>query len=190
MNRSPSTTRRSRRKRDGDRELRGRLRQHVRGVGDHDAAAPCRLQVDVVDADAVVGDHLELRAGPLQVRVVDDGVDEGEDSLRVGRIRDQLEVLLEGLRDASRHVARDVHPPLSFRATSQVILRESRYRGWGWNVPGTRGEWTAAARVVLRTGRRRPSPACVAGPETTAAVLALAAAALSAIAFAASPRTT
>ena len=82
---------------DSDRELRGRLRQHVRGIGDHDAAPPRRLQVDVVDPDAVVCDDLELWPGALQVGVVDHGVDQGEDSLRFRRIRDELEVLFERL---------------------------------------------------------------------------------------------
>ena len=105
--------------RDGDCELGSRPRQHVRCVRDHDAPAPRRLQVDVVDAHGVVGHHLELWAGVLQIRVVDRGRDEGQDALRIRRVGDELEVLFESLRHAPRHLARHVYPPLS----SQVHLR-------------------------------------------------------------------
>jgi hypothetical protein len=56
-----------------------------------------------------------LWAAPLQIRVVDDGVDEGEDPLCLSGIHDQLELLLESLGNTSRYIARDVHPPLFVR---------------------------------------------------------------------------
>ena len=51
------------RERERDRELGGRAREHVRRVRDDDAARAGGGEVDVVDADAVVGDDLQPGAG-------------------------------------------------------------------------------------------------------------------------------
>ena len=49
----------------------GVLGEHARRVGDEDAAVPRRLEVDIVDAGAELGDQLELRAGLAQSAPVD-----------------------------------------------------------------------------------------------------------------------
>ena len=45
--------------------------QHARRIGDEDRAVPRRLQVDIVDAGAELGDQLEIGAGLAQHRPVD-----------------------------------------------------------------------------------------------------------------------
>ena len=66
------------------RELRRRAGEHVRRVGDDDAAAPRRLEVDVVHPDGVVGDDPQLRAGRLEVGVVDRDREHRHDAVRAG----------------------------------------------------------------------------------------------------------
>ena len=79
--------------RQRQRQLGGRVGEHVRGVGDRDAASPAGVEIDVVVADREVGDHLELRAGRLQQRPVHGHRGVGDD--RVHAVC-QLEQLLPG----------------------------------------------------------------------------------------------
>jgi hypothetical protein len=54
-----------------DRQLGSRLGQHVRGIRHDDAAAPARVEVDVVHADGVVRDDPQLRPGGVEQLLVD-----------------------------------------------------------------------------------------------------------------------
>jgi len=65
---------------DGENQAHGQVGsvfgQHAGGVGDDQAAADRRLDVDVVHPGTEVGDHLQLFAGPgdqLRVEAVSDG---------------------------------------------------------------------------------------------------------------------
>ena len=61
--------------RHGENERHGHVGgvfgEHARRVGDDDAAVPRRLEVDIVDAGAELGDQFELRAGLAQYAPVD-----------------------------------------------------------------------------------------------------------------------
>ena len=75
-----------------DRELGGRPGEHVRRVRDHDAVPARRVEVDVVDSDAVVGDDPELGPGGVEEVVVDSRGQHGDDPVRTRRRVDELEV--------------------------------------------------------------------------------------------------
>jgi hypothetical protein len=62
-------TRRRHEQRPGD--VRGRLREHPRRVAHGDAAPRARLDIDVVVADAELGDDPQPRAGRIQQLVID-----------------------------------------------------------------------------------------------------------------------
>ena len=59
------------RERERDRQLGDRVGQHVGRVRDEDVALARRLEIDVVDADAVVRDDAELRPGAVEQLAVD-----------------------------------------------------------------------------------------------------------------------
>ena len=86
-----------------ERELRRRAGEDVRRVGDDDAAAPRRLEVDVVHPDGVVGDDPQLRPGRLEIGVVDRHREHRHDAVRADRRRHQLEVGRELRLDLGRH---------------------------------------------------------------------------------------
>ena len=92
-----------------DRELGGRLGEHVGCVRDDDAALACGLEVDVVDADPVVRDDAELRPRRVEERAVDLGRERGEDPVCGARPVEQREALAQRRGDRRRHRPGDVH---------------------------------------------------------------------------------
>ena len=85
------------------RDLGRRAGEDVRRVGDDDAPAAGRLEVDVVHADGVVGDDPQLRPGGLEVRVVDRHRQHRDDPVGAGGRVDELEVGGERLLDLDRN---------------------------------------------------------------------------------------
>ncbi len=85
------------------RELRGRAREHVGRVRDHDAAAAGRIEVDVVHADRVVRDDLQLRPRSVEIGVVDRDGEHRDDPVGADGRRDELEVGLELVHDLRRN---------------------------------------------------------------------------------------
>ena len=67
--RSPSARRRDDREHQRHREVGGGIGQHVGRVADRDPARGGRRDVDVVDADRVVGDHAQVGRGGEQLGV-------------------------------------------------------------------------------------------------------------------------
>jgi signal transduction histidine kinase len=108
-------------------QLGCRLGENIRGVRDDDAPARGRLEIDVVVADSVVGNHVQLGPGSIQQLVVD-AVGEHRDQapatgdsgkeLRsrggaVGRVHPELEegveLLVNPLGDTAREENRGLH---------------------------------------------------------------------------------
>ena len=98
------------RKQERERQLRGRIGQHVRRVRhDHAARGRC-LEIHVVDADRIVRDDAQLIAGALEERCVDRRARRGHEPSRAIGLLDQLERGLEltphrcGDRNEKMHV--------------------------------------------------------------------------------------
>ena len=51
------------------RQIRRRIREHVRCIGDDNPLLPCGVDIDVVVADGIVGHNLETRGGDQDVGV-------------------------------------------------------------------------------------------------------------------------
>src|SRR5688572_12991731 len=69
---------------EGEGEVGGRLGQDARRVPRGDAAASERGDVDVVEADGEVADHLQLRAGGVEQLVVDPIGEEAQEAVDAG----------------------------------------------------------------------------------------------------------
>ena len=106
------------REHERQRELSRGPRQHIGRIRDDDASSPRRVQIDVVHADGVVGDDLQLRAGSLEVRVVDGDGEHRHDAVGVAHRRHELEGGGERLLDLGRHPVADVDAWSSCDASS------------------------------------------------------------------------
>ena len=98
------------RKHQRDRELGRRAREDVRRVRDQHAVPRRRIEVDVVDTDAVVRDDPQPRAGSVEIRVVDPRAEERDDPVGAARLAGELEVPLQLCHDARWHGSGDVNP--------------------------------------------------------------------------------
>ena len=72
-----------------ERDVRGRVGQHVGRVADRDAALLGRVEVDVVRADREVGDRLHARRG-VEEGAVDLLGDRGQQRVGLLRVREQV----------------------------------------------------------------------------------------------------
>ena len=111
-----------------DGELRRRTRQHIGRVRDDDSAPAGSVEVDVVDADRVVGDDCELRPGAVEQRAVDRRRQERKDPVRSFRRVGELEVLGERRGDNGRNGPGDVdsRDARFSRFTELPLVRRSR----------------------------------------------------------------
>ena len=78
-------------------DVRGRIRQHARSVGDDHVALRAGRDVDVVVPDGNVGDALQLRAGCVQQLAIDLLGEQGDECVSTLHARQQL-----GARDRVR----------------------------------------------------------------------------------------
>ena len=71
-------------------EIGGGLGQDARRVADRDPAPGAGRDIDVVEADRVVADHLQRRAGGIQQLVIDPVGQQGQDPVAPGHATEQL----------------------------------------------------------------------------------------------------
>ena len=83
--------------------LGGGVGEDARGVRDDDVPLARRLEIDVVEADRVVGDDAELRSRRVEERLVDGNRRRHDDSVGADRRRDELERLGELPLDLRRY---------------------------------------------------------------------------------------
>ena len=96
--------------------LRGSVREDAGRVAHDDAALARRVEVDVVEPDRVVRDDAELGAGGVEIGGVDPDGRRDDDSVRVARGVDELEVGGELLLDLGGHAGRLVDARSRHRA--------------------------------------------------------------------------
>ncbi len=106
-----------------DRQLGGRLGEHIGGIGDHDAPPRCFGQVDAVIPDSEVRDDAEAWTGGVEEPGIDDVGRDRDEAGRAGDLVREREGRLEAREHRVGHAPREEDLRLH---VSRTVMARSR----------------------------------------------------------------